>query len=124
MTADVDAENALRTAVLEFMDTVRGVEKAIAAERRGEDVPAELDVAPVGAITEEEWRACWPPAVEAPTGSRAAGELGSRTTRLRSRRTGSPRRRLGRGRIDRRRREHRADAVMFDTPGEPVYGTG
>jgi XTP/dITP diphosphohydrolase len=65
VTADVDAENVLRTAVLEFMDTVRGTEKAIAADRRGEDVPAELDVAPVGVITEEEWRAYWPPDVEA-----------------------------------------------------------
>jgi XTP/dITP diphosphohydrolase len=61
VTSDIDVENALRTAVLEFMDTVRGTEKAVAAERR-EDVPAELDVAPVGVITEEEWRACWPPA--------------------------------------------------------------
>ncbi len=64
VTADVDAENALRTAVLEFIDNVRGAEQAIAADRRGEDVPAELDVAPVGAITEEEWRAYWLPAVE------------------------------------------------------------
>jgi XTP/dITP diphosphohydrolase len=47
------------------MDTVRGAEKAIAADRRGEDVPAELDVAAVGVITEEEWRAHWLPAVEA-----------------------------------------------------------
>ena len=62
VTSDIDAENALHTAVLEFMDTVRGTEKAVAAERRGEDVPAELDVAPVGVITEEEWRAYWPPA--------------------------------------------------------------
>jgi XTP/dITP diphosphohydrolase len=65
VTADVDAENALRTAVLEFIDTVRGAEMAIAADRRGEDVPAELDVAPVAVITEEEWRAHWLPAVEA-----------------------------------------------------------
>jgi XTP/dITP diphosphohydrolase len=72
VTADVDAENALRTAVLEFIDTVRGAEMAIAADRRGEDVPAELDVAPVGVITEEEWRAHWLPAVEAPA---AAGEV-------------------------------------------------
>src|ERR1700761_2441601 len=64
VTADVDAENTLRTAVLEFIDTVRGAEKAIAADRRGEDVPAELDVAPVSVITEEEWRAHWLPAVE------------------------------------------------------------
>jgi XTP/dITP diphosphohydrolase len=65
VTADVDAENALRTAILEFMDTVRSAEKAIAADRRGEEVPAELDVAPVGAITEEEWRANWLPTVDA-----------------------------------------------------------
>jgi len=45
---------------LEFIDTVRGVEKAIAAQRRGGDTGAELDVAPAGTITEQEWRACWP----------------------------------------------------------------
>jgi XTP/dITP diphosphohydrolase len=60
VTADADAEDSLRTAVLEFMDTMRGVEKAVAAERRSADVPAELDIAPVGSITEDEWRACWP----------------------------------------------------------------
>ncbi len=60
VTADVDAEDALRTAVLIFMDTVRAVEKAVAAERRSAAVPAELDVAPVGSINEDEWRACWP----------------------------------------------------------------
>jgi XTP/dITP diphosphohydrolase len=49
---------------LEFMDTVRRVEQAIAAGRRGEDVPEELDVAPLGEISEEEWRAYWPPAAE------------------------------------------------------------
>jgi XTP/dITP diphosphohydrolase len=56
----VDTENALRSAVLEFMDTVRRVEHAIAAGRRDEDVPEELDVATLGEITEEEWRAYWP----------------------------------------------------------------
>jgi XTP/dITP diphosphohydrolase len=65
VTADVDAENALRTAVLEFMDTVRAVEKTVAADRRVADVLAELDVAAVGTITEDEWRACWPSADEA-----------------------------------------------------------
>jgi XTP/dITP diphosphohydrolase len=60
VTADADAEDSVRTAVLEFMDTVRGVEKAVAAERRSADVPAELDLAPIGSITEDEWRACWP----------------------------------------------------------------
>jgi XTP/dITP diphosphohydrolase len=66
VTADVDAENALRTAVLEFMDTVRGAEKAIIADRRGEDVPAELDIAAVGVIGENEWRAHWLPTVDEP----------------------------------------------------------
>jgi XTP/dITP diphosphohydrolase len=65
VSADVDAENALRTAVLELMETVRTVEQAVAAERRLADVPAELDVAAVGTITEDEWRACWPSADEA-----------------------------------------------------------
>lgn len=60
VSLDGDAENALRTVVLEFMDTVRTVERAIAADRRGEDVPEELDIASLGAITEEEWRAFWP----------------------------------------------------------------
>jgi XTP/dITP diphosphohydrolase len=58
-----DAENALRSAVLEFMDTVRRVEHAIAAGRRGEDVPEELDVATLGDISEEEWRAYWTPVI-------------------------------------------------------------
>jgi XTP/dITP diphosphohydrolase len=46
------------------MDAVRGTEKAIAAERRGADVPEELDITRLGVITEEEWRAYWPPAVQ------------------------------------------------------------
>jgi XTP/dITP diphosphohydrolase len=75
VTADVDAENALRTAVLEFMDNVRGAEQLIAAGRRGEDVPAELDVAPVGAITEEDWRAYWLPAVEVLADAEKVDEL-------------------------------------------------
>jgi XTP/dITP diphosphohydrolase len=57
-----DAENVLRSAVLEFMDTVRRVEHAIAAGRRGEDVPEELDVSTLGDISEDEWRAYWTPA--------------------------------------------------------------
>jgi XTP/dITP diphosphohydrolase len=63
VAADVDAENALRSAVLEFMDTVRDTESAIAAARRGSDVPEELDVAPLGTISEEEWREHWLPAL-------------------------------------------------------------
>ncbi|OBK80092.1 nucleoside triphosphate pyrophosphohydrolase [Mycobacterium sp. 1274761.0] len=62
LTLDGDAENALRAEVLEFMDIVRSVERAIAADRRGEDVPEELDIASLGRISEEEWRAFWPPA--------------------------------------------------------------
>ena len=43
LAADIDAENNLRAAVLELMDTVRVVEKAIIGER-----------------TEDQWRAHWP----------------------------------------------------------------
>jgi XTP/dITP diphosphohydrolase len=55
-----DAENALRTATLEFMDTIRKVEYTIAASRRGEDVPEALDIAQLGTVSEDEWRAHWP----------------------------------------------------------------
>jgi XTP/dITP diphosphohydrolase len=64
VAAHVDAENTLRSEVLEFMDTVRRVEQRIAASRRGEDVPEELDVATLGEITEDEWRAHWAPQAE------------------------------------------------------------
>jgi len=57
---DADAENSLRTAVLEFADAVRRVERAIATARRGDDVAEEFDLAPLGDVTEEEWRAHWP----------------------------------------------------------------
>jgi XTP/dITP diphosphohydrolase len=60
VSADIDAESALRAGALEFVDTVRTVERAIAAARRGDSVPEELDVAPLGDVTEEEWRAHWP----------------------------------------------------------------
>jgi XTP/dITP diphosphohydrolase len=73
LTVDGDAENELRASVLEFMDTVRVVERAIAADRRGEDVPEELDIASLGVITEEEWRAFWPSA-EAPEGDEPVEE--------------------------------------------------
>jgi len=55
-----DAENTLRSATLEFMDTVRKVEHAVAASRRPDDVPEVLDIAQLGVVTEEEWRAHWP----------------------------------------------------------------
>jgi XTP/dITP diphosphohydrolase len=60
VTPDVDVENALRTDVLEFMDVVRQAEKTIAAMRRGDEVPEELDVAVLDSVTEQEWRAAWP----------------------------------------------------------------
>jgi XTP/dITP diphosphohydrolase len=63
VSVESDAENVLRSAVLEFMDTVRRVEHAIAAGRRGEDVPEELDVSTLGDISEEEWRTYWTPVV-------------------------------------------------------------
>ncbi|WP_018598787.1 nucleoside triphosphate pyrophosphohydrolase [Mycobacterium sp. 155] len=69
ITADTDVENQLRTAVLEFMDTVRRVEADVAAGRRGGDVPEALDVCPLGTITENEWRDYWP-----------GSEAGDRTT--------------------------------------------
>jgi XTP/dITP diphosphohydrolase len=59
VSAHVDAENSLRTAVLEFADEVRRVERAVAAARRGDDVAEEFDLAPLGEVTEEEWRAHW-----------------------------------------------------------------
>lgn len=62
LLTDVDAENSLRTAVLEFVDTIRGVERSIAATRRGDSVPKEFDVVPLGAVTEQEWREHWPAA--------------------------------------------------------------
>ena len=61
----LDTENALRSSVLEFMDTVRTTELAVAASRRGADVPEELDVASLGDITEQDWRAHWPDAARA-----------------------------------------------------------
>jgi XTP/dITP diphosphohydrolase len=63
VSADVDAESALRTAVLDFVETVRGVERAIAAARRGAGVPSAFDLAPLGEISEQDWREHWPNAV-------------------------------------------------------------
>ena len=60
VSADVDAESALRAAVLDFVETVREVERTISAARRGTEVPEEFDVAPLGEISEEEWREHWP----------------------------------------------------------------
>lgn len=60
VSADVDAENTLRCAVLEFMDEVRTAERGVAAARRSAEVAEELDDAPLAAIGEDEWRAHWP----------------------------------------------------------------
>jgi XTP/dITP diphosphohydrolase len=45
---------------LDFVATVRGVERSIAAARRGTSVPDEFDIAPLGEISEQEWRQHWP----------------------------------------------------------------
>lgn len=71
----IDSETSLRSAVLEFIDAVRGTEKAVAAERRGADVPEELDVATLGEISEAEWRAYWPAGETAEAVGEAAEEV-------------------------------------------------
>ncbi len=75
VSADGDAESALRAAVLEFVDTVRAVERAIAATRRGDTVPHELDVTPLGAVTEQEWREHWPAGAAEPADPSGAGAI-------------------------------------------------
>ncbi|MET0701735.1 MAG: nucleoside triphosphate pyrophosphohydrolase [Mycobacterium sp.] len=55
VSADADAENDLRSAVLAFMDDVRAAEKAVATRR-----VAELDVVVTAGISADEWRAAWP----------------------------------------------------------------
>lgn len=60
VSADNDAENALRSVVLEFMSDVRAAERAVAESRRGAEVAAELDDGPLETIGEDEWRAHWP----------------------------------------------------------------
>lgn len=55
LTADTDAENDLRSEVLEFIDDVRAAEKVIAWRRN-----AELDVVVTVRIGADEWRAAWP----------------------------------------------------------------
>lgn len=60
VSADTNAENDLRAAVLDFMEVIRGVEQAIAASRGQGGVVEELDGVAVGGSTEQEWRAHWP----------------------------------------------------------------
>lgn len=60
VNAGGDAENELRTRVLEFMAAVRLAEKAVAAGRGG----GELDPMAVGSVSPEEWREHWPLEVE------------------------------------------------------------
>ncbi len=54
LSPDIDAENLLRTEVLEFMDDVRAAEKAVAAGR------GEIDSTGLTAVSAEEWRSAWP----------------------------------------------------------------
>ena len=72
VAVESDAENVLRSAVLEFMDTVRRVEHTIAASRRGDDVPEELGAATLGDVSEDEWRAHWPTADDVETAKSSA----------------------------------------------------
>ena len=50
---DGDAENELRTAVLQFMDAVRAAERAIAEARSS-------TAADESSVTADEWRRYWP----------------------------------------------------------------
>lgn len=63
LTAGADAESGLRAVALEFMDTVRAVERAVAAAR-GTELPAELGTAALGEVSEDEWREHWPVAAD------------------------------------------------------------
>jgi XTP/dITP diphosphohydrolase len=54
VSSDVDAENALRSEILAFMDDVRVAENAIGAAR------GDIDGTSVGIVSEGEWRAAWP----------------------------------------------------------------
>jgi len=56
---DSDPETSLRAAVLEFADTVRATEKAIAAARHGAGA-ADVDSVPSSHVSAGEWRAHWP----------------------------------------------------------------
>ena len=83
MASGGDAENALRSATMEFMDVVRKVEQAVAASRRPDDVPEVLDIAQLGVVTEEEWRAHWPtpePEQRRPDASPGEGRARETTT--------------------------------------------
>jgi len=59
LTTGADAESALRAVALDFMDTVREAERAVAAAR-GIELPTELGTAALGAVSEDEWREHWP----------------------------------------------------------------
>ena len=60
VAADEDAENELRTEVLEFMDTVRAVERAIAATRRDTDAPSSSTSPRPGRGQRRRVAAAWP----------------------------------------------------------------
>ncbi len=63
VAAERDAENELRTEVLDFMDTVRGVECAVAASRSGPTTGLDPTV-PLGMVSADEWRRHWPMSVD------------------------------------------------------------
>lgn len=99
LSADVDAENTLRAAVLDFVDTVHRVEGAIAASRRGDSIAEELDMTPLGFVTEEEWRSHWvagTPTSDVVDGEAAAPETEQPATSQKESRGGSSKKRKGR----------------------------
>lgn len=51
-----DAENTLRTATLEFIDTVRRAEQAVKGARGGDPIGE----TPAEPISPAEWRSHWP----------------------------------------------------------------
>jgi XTP/dITP diphosphohydrolase len=73
VSSGVDSENDLRARILRFMADVRTAETAVAACRRGTGISDELDVAPPRRVTEQEWRANWPPMAERHPGDQSAG---------------------------------------------------
>lgn len=60
VTPDVDAENALRSEVLQFIDDVRSAERGISVAR------GDSGATPVGVADADEWRAAWPAEVADP----------------------------------------------------------
>jgi XTP/dITP diphosphohydrolase len=80
-TGDGDAENALRTVTLDFIDVIRKVEDAVAEARRAGASPSGLESTSTAPITEDEWREHWAAVVgEAPGAERDLPDAETATT--------------------------------------------